>query len=142
MLEGGIETSAAAGGSLVRPDRPPVRNAAGRTFWVTCARLVVRFRDARNYDVARANALEDNVRLYRVVDGRRIQFAGVDARVPRDRWQRLGLSVGADLLEVSLDGRLLFGATDRSFTEAGGVGLWTKADSLTHFDALEAEALA
>ncbi|MDO9713670.1 hypothetical protein [Paracraurococcus lichenis] len=105
------------------------------------AGLIVRFRDARNYYVARANALEDNVRLYRVVDGRRIQFAGVDTRVPRDRWQRLGLSIRGDRLEVSLDGRVLFGATDRSFAEAGGVGLWTKADSLTHFDSLEAEEL-
>ena len=47
------------------------------------AGLVLRYRDARNYYIARANALEDNVRLYRVVDGRRIQFAGVDVRVPR-----------------------------------------------------------
>ncbi|MFC7477917.1 hypothetical protein ACFQS7_26460 [Dankookia sp. GCM10030260] len=106
---------------------------------MTCARLVVRFRDARNYYVARTNALEDNVRPYRVVDGRRIQFAGVDARVPRDRWQRLGLSVRGDRLEV---GRVLFGATNCSLAEAGGVGLWTKANSLTHFDTLEAETLA
>ncbi|MCO6419240.1 hypothetical protein JYK14_24205 [Siccirubricoccus sp. KC 17139] len=105
------------------------------------AGLVVRYRDARNYYVARANALENNVRLYRVVDGRRIQFAGVDARVPRDRWQVLGLRVESDRLEVSLDGKVLFSATDRTFAEAGGVGVWTKADSLTHFDALVAEAL-
>ena len=105
------------------------------------AGLVARYRDARNYYVARANALEGNVRLYRVVDGRRIQFAGVDARVPRDRWQSLGLRVEGDSFEVSLDGRVLFAATDRTFTEAGRVGLWTKADSLTHFDAVEVEAL-
>ena len=42
---------------------------------------------------------------------------------------------------MSLDGRTLFSATDRTFAEAGRVGLWTKADSLTHFDAFEAEAL-
>jgi hypothetical protein len=105
------------------------------------AGLVVRFRDARNYYVARANALEDNVRLYRVVDGRRIQFAGTDIRVPRDRWQSLGLAVRGDRFEVSFDGRALFGAADRTFPDAGRIGLWTKADSLTHFDALEAEAL-
>lgn len=105
------------------------------------AGLVVRYRDARNYYVARANALENNVRLYRVVGGRRIQFAGVDARVPRDRWQALGLRIEGDRLDVSLDGRMLFFATDRTFAESGGVGVWTKADSLTHFDALEVEAL-
>jgi hypothetical protein len=105
------------------------------------AGLVARCRDARNYYVARANALEGNVRLYRVVDGRRIQFAGVDARVPRDRWQALGLRVEGDRLAVSLDGRELFSAVDRTFADARRVGLWTKADSLTHFDALAVEAL-
>jgi hypothetical protein len=105
------------------------------------AGLVVRLRDARNYYIARANALENNVRLYRVVDGRRIQFAGVDAQVPRDRWQALGLRTEGDRLAVSLDGRELFTATDRTFREPGRVGLWTKADSVAHFDALEVQPL-
>jgi hypothetical protein len=101
------------------------------------AGLVLRWRDARNYYVARANALEDNVRLYRVVDGRRVQFAGADVRVPRDRWQTLGLRVEGERFEVLLEERVLFTATDRTFAEAGRVGLWTKADSLTHFDGFE-----
>lgn len=101
------------------------------------AGLVLRYRDARNYYVARANALEDNVRLYRVVEGRRVQFAGTDAKVPRNQWQSLGLRVAGDRFEVLLEGRVLFSATDRTFGEAGQVGLWTKADSLTHFDAFE-----
>ena len=105
------------------------------------AGLMVRLRDPRNYYIARANALENNVRLYRVVDGRRAQFAGVDVPVPRDRWQTLGLRVESDRLEVALDGRSLFSTTDRTFREAGRVGLWTKADSLTHFDALEVTPL-
>ncbi len=105
------------------------------------AGLVVRYRDAGHYYVARANALEDNVRLYRVVGGRRIQFAGADAPVPRDTWQRLGLRVEGARFTVSLGGRALFVATDTTFAEAGRVGLWTKADSLTHFDAFEVEAL-
>jgi hypothetical protein len=115
-----------------RPISGTVDQAAG---------LVVRLRDPRNYYIARANALEDNVRLYRVVDGRRIQFAGMDIRMPRDRWQALGLRVEGDRLAVSLDGRELFTATDRTFAEPGRVGLWTKADSLTHFDALEVNLL-
>jgi hypothetical protein len=115
-----------------RPVSGTVDQAAG---------LVVRLRDSRNYYVARANALEGNVRLYRVVDGRRTQFAGVDVPVPHDRWQTLGLRVEGDRLEVALEGRALFAATDRTFRDAGRVGLWTKADSLTHFDALEVEAL-
>ena len=105
------------------------------------AGLVARLRDPRNYYIARANALEGNVRLYRVVDGRRTQFAGVDVRVPRERWQTLGLRVAGERFEVSLDGRTLFSAADRTFAEAGRVGMWTKADSLTHFDAFEVEGL-
>ena len=105
------------------------------------AGLVVRLRDPGNYYIARANALEDNVRLYRVVDGRRVQFAGADVRVPRDRWQTLSLRVEGDRFAVALDGRVLFTATDRTFADGGRVGLWTKADSLTHFDALGVEAL-
>lgn len=105
------------------------------------AGLVVRLRDARNYYIARANALEGNVRLYRVVNGRRIQFAGVDIRVPRDRWQALGLKAKGERLSISLDGRELFSAVDRTFAEPGQVGLWTKADSLTYFDAFEVTRL-
>ena len=103
------------------------------------AGLVARLRDPQNYYVARANALEGNVRLYRVVDGRRIQFAGANAPVPRDRWQTLSLRVEGNRLVVGLDGRELFTATDRTFGEAGRVGLWTKADSLTYFDGLEVQ---
>jgi hypothetical protein len=75
------------------------------------------------------------------VDGRRRQFAGADADVPRDKWQELGLKVEGDRFAVSLDDKELFRATDRTFSGAGRVGLWTKADSLTHFDALEVQPL-
>jgi hypothetical protein len=126
----GVTARDAAVSVRFRPVSGTVDQAAG---------LVVRLRDPRNYYIARANALEDNVRLYRVVDGRRTQFAGVDIRVPRDRWQALGLRIEGDRLAVSLDGRELFAANDRTFAEAGRVGLWTKADSLIHFDALEVE---
>jgi hypothetical protein len=100
------------------------------------AGLVVRLRDPDNYYIARANALEDNVRLYKVVDGKRQQFAGVAVTVLKGKWQELGLRVEGNRLTVSLDGKELFNATDRTFAEAGRVGLWTKADSLTYFDEL------
>jgi hypothetical protein len=105
------------------------------------AGLVVRLQDQDNYYIARANALEDNVRLYKVVDGTRRQFAGTNVKVPVGKWQELGLKAEGDRLTVSLDGKELFSATDRTFAEAGRVGLWTKADSLTHFDDLVARKL-
>jgi Domain of Unknown Function (DUF1080) len=103
------------------------------------AGLAVRMKDANNYYIARANALEGNVRLYRVVRGQRAQFAGKDVRIPAGQWQTLGLAVQGDRLEVRLNGDLLFEAHDRTFEDAGRVGLWTKADSLTYFDDLRVE---
>jgi hypothetical protein len=100
------------------------------------AGLVVRLQDEDNYYIARANALEDNVRLYKVVDGKRRQFAGVDVEVSAGKWQELGLKVEGELFTVSLNGKKLLGATERTFAEAGKVGLWTKADSITYFDEL------
>jgi hypothetical protein len=100
------------------------------------AGVVIRASDDDNYYVARANALENNVRLYRVVRGNRQQFAGVDVAIVGGRWQQLGLRAQGDRFTVSLDGKALFEATDRTFSEAGHVGLWTKADSVTYFDEL------
>jgi hypothetical protein len=100
------------------------------------AGLMVRVLDTDNYYIARANALEDNVRLYKVVDGDREQFAGVDTAVEQGQWQTLRLRAEGDRFEVSLNGDVLFSATDDTFSQEGKVGLWTKADSLTHFDDL------
>lgn len=105
------------------------------------AGLVARYLDARSYYVARANALENNIRLYYVLNGRRIQFAGVDVVVSRDRWQALGLRLQGNRLTVSLNGREVLTVTDATYAGPGRVGLWTKADSVTHFDAFEVEAL-
>ena len=105
------------------------------------AGIVVRLKDANNYYIARANALEGNVRLYKVVGGKRSQFAGKDVPIPAGRWETLGFGVQGDRLEVQLNGAVLFEARDQTFKDAGKVGLWTKADSVTYFDELRAEAL-
>jgi hypothetical protein len=105
------------------------------------AGIAVRLKDANNYYIARANALEGNVRLYKVVGGKRGQFAGKDVPIPSGRWQTLGLGVQGDRLEVRLNGGILFEARDQTFKDAGKMGLWTKADSVTYFDDLRAEAL-
>ncbi|WP_448192649.1 hypothetical protein [Azospirillum sp. sgz301742] len=104
------------------------------------AGLVARFRDAGNYYVVRANALEDNVNLYKVVNGRRSEITGKTVKLRSGEWRTLGLTVQGDRMEVSLDGQTLFEATDGTFKEAGKVGLWTKADSVIHFDGFEAQA--
>lgn len=103
--------------------------------------LAVRLTDADNYMVVRANALEDNVRLYRVVRGSRQQFAGADVRVSSGDWHTLGLRAEGDRFTVSFDGRKLFSARDRAIAGPGHVALWTKADSVTRFDQLAVKSL-
>jgi hypothetical protein len=103
--------------------------------------LAVRLTDAENYVVVRANALEDNVRLYRVVRGDRQQFAGADAKVPAGEWHTLALRAEGDRFTVSFNGRELFSARDRVISAPGRVALWTKADSVTRFEALMIRAL-
>jgi hypothetical protein len=100
------------------------------------AGLAVRLADANNYYVVRANAAEDNVRLYKVVAGQRRQFAGVNIKVPSGVWQELRLTARGSRFEVFLDGKSLYSATDTTFPAAGKVALWTKADSVTYFDDL------
>jgi len=100
------------------------------------AGIAVRLADRDNYYVVRANALEDNVNLYRVIKGSRGQIQGARHKVSSNEWHTLGLKVIGDHFAVSFDGAELFSASDRSLTQAGKVALWAKADSVTHFAAL------
>jgi hypothetical protein len=104
--------------------------------------LAVRLRDADNYYVVRANALEDNVRLYRVVRGDRQQLASASTKVTSGVWHTLMLRAEGDRLSVSFDGKLLLTHSDRTFPGPGKVALWTKADSVTHFDQLTIRPLS
>jgi hypothetical protein len=98
--------------------------------------IAVRLTGKDDYYVVRANALEDNVRFYRVVGGRRQQIKGADVKVAGNRWHTLGLRAEGARFTVSFDGQTLFTAEDNTFAGPGQVGLWTKADSVTHFDAV------
>ena len=98
--------------------------------------IAVRLTTYGDYYVVRANALEDNVRFYRVVKGRREQIDGVNAKVAGNQWHTLGLRAEGDAFTVSFDGKTLFTAHDKTFAEAGKVALWTKANSVTYFDTI------
>jgi len=95
---------------------------------------VVRLTTPDDYSVVRANALEDNVRFYRVVKGRREQIKGANTKVASNEWHTLELRAENDRFTVSFDGKQLFTAQDGTFSGAGRVGLWTKADSVTYFE--------
>jgi hypothetical protein len=103
--------------------------------------IAVRLADPDNYYVLRANALEDNVNFYRVVQGSRREIHGVSAKVTSDQWHTLSLRAEGDRFTVGFDGATLFTATDRTFAGAGKVALWTKADCVTQFDGLTVRAL-
>jgi hypothetical protein len=96
--------------------------------------LAVRLQNADNYYLVRANALEDNVRLYRVVNGNRQQLASASTKVASGVWHTLTLRAEGDRLSAAFNGKPLLNASDRTFTGLGKVALWTKADSVTHFD--------
>ena len=106
------------------------------------AGIVWRARDANNYYVLRANALEDNVVLYKTVGGVRSALDivgrkggyGVAVSVPANAWHSLRVEFNASRFRVRYNGQQLFEVEDSTFTAAGKVGLWTKADSVTLFD--------
>jgi hypothetical protein len=106
------------------------------------AGVFVRFRSSDDYYAARANALENNVNLYRVVAGRREMIGCMEVNVSGLAWHTLGIAARDDRLTVFFDGRELFVATDRRFPgPPGKVGLWTKADSMTLFESLKIGSL-
>jgi hypothetical protein len=106
------------------------------------AGIVWRAKDANNYYVTRANALEDNVVLYKTVNGARSALDivgrkggyGISVPVPADTWHSLRVDFNASIFKVSFDGKQVFEVEDSTFTDAGKIGLWTKDDSFTMFD--------
>ncbi len=104
--------------------------------------VVWRARDKDNYYVCRANALENNVVLYRMLRGQRSVLEivgrkggyGVKKPVARGEWHTLRVDFKDHLFKVNFDGEHLFDVQDNTFNEAGKVGVWTKADSVTVFD--------
>jgi hypothetical protein len=96
--------------------------------------LIWRARDTNNYYVARANALEDNVTIYDTVNGRRTERKRASAKVAANKWHQLRVDFRGSHFIVTLDGAKALEWDDQTFKEAGKVGVWTKADSVTAFD--------
>src|SRR6266705_1959204 len=96
--------------------------------------VIWRVQDANNYYIARANALEDNVTIYHTINGRRVAFKNTNTKVTSGAWHTLRVEFAGDKFTVTFDGAKVIEATDESFANAGKVGVWTKADSVTLFD--------
>ena len=96
--------------------------------------LIWRAKDANNYYIARANALEDNVTIYHTIDGRRTEKKRTNMKVSSNQWHTLRVDFQGMHFTVTFDGKNAIDWEDRTFVDAGKVGLWTKADSVTLFD--------
>ena len=102
--------------------------------------LVWRWKDGQHYYVARANALENNVSLYYTEGGRRKTLKYVDAPVASNAWHALRAEFRGTRIRVILDGKTYIELDDAHIAGAGHVGVWTKADSVTLFEAFSYQA--
>ncbi len=126
-----------------------VRFKALDGFKDRAAGLIWRVKDSGNHYILRANALEKNVVLYKMQDNLRVDLPpigreadyGVKLEFDPAIWHVLRVVAVGERFQAYLDGRLLFEVVDKTFTEPGGVGLWTKSDSVTAFDDLLAVSL-
>jgi hypothetical protein len=125
----GVEARDVAAEVRFKAIRGSVDQAAG---------LVLRY-TPENYYIARANALEDNVDVFKVVNGKRLKIDEVDAKVRTGAWHTLRFEARGPHLTVWLDGLVVSRTEDSTFCGAGKVGLWTKADSVTAFADLHIE---
>jgi hypothetical protein len=97
---------------------------------------VWRVQDRDDYYIARWNPLEDNFRLYYVKNGDRNQLKSAWVQLSPEAWHTILIDHQGNHITAYLDGKEMFETTDNTFTEAGGVGVWTKADAATFFDDL------
>lgn len=102
--------------------------------------LIWRAADDRNYYLARANPLEQNIRIYRVVKGVRHMLENFDRTIVIRQWHRLRVVNRGCRIEVFYDEKRVFNLCDQAFIE-GHVGLWTKSDAVTYFDDLRLQLL-
>lgn len=100
--------------------------------------IVLRY-TPENYYIARANALEDNIDLFKTVNGKRSKIEEVPMKVTPGEWHTLRFEAKGPHLKIAFDGKTVIETDDRTFRNPGKVGLWTKADSVSAFDNLKIE---
>jgi hypothetical protein len=102
--------------------------------------LIWRATDDRNYYLARANPLEQNIRIYRVVKEVRHMLQNFDQIINIHQWHQLRVRMEGCNIQVTFDERSVFTLCDDTFRK-GQIGLWTKSDAVTHFDDLQLEVI-
>ena len=102
--------------------------------------LIWRAADDRNYYLTRANPLEQNIRIYRVVKGIRHLLQNFDRTIHLNQWHTLQVVTRGCQIQVLYDETTVFDLCDQTFT-TGRIGLWTKSDAVTYFDDLRLQIL-
>ncbi len=98
--------------------------------------LVWRYANADNYYICRANPIENNFRVYKVVDGDRRQLQSVKLTIPSNQWHNMKIENRGNHIQCWLNDILYLNVNDDTFSK-GKIGLWTKADAVTYFDDIE-----
>jgi hypothetical protein len=96
--------------------------------------VIWRVQDANNYYIARANALENNVTIYYTIRGKRTEKKRTNMKVASSAWHTLRVDFSGNHFTVTFDKKKVIEWDDDTFKNAGKVGVWTKADSITEFD--------
>ena len=102
--------------------------------------LIWRAADDRNYYLARANPLEQNIRVYRVEKGVRHLLQNFDQTIDVRQWHTLRVTHRGCRVNIFYDDKQVFDLCDKTF-HAGMIGLWTKSDAVTYFDDLRLQYL-
>ena len=103
--------------------------------------IVWRYQDAKNYYVCRFNPLENNFRVYKVIDGKRTQLGTEEKlKFPDIKWHTLSITHDGDTISCCLNGKMYLKVEDKTISKAGRVGFWTKADAQTRFDGMEIQS--
>jgi hypothetical protein len=97
--------------------------------------LIWRARDDRNYYLLRASAIEQNIRLYRVVKGARQLIKNYNRNIGQS-WHTLRVIQQGCEMQIRYDDEPLFQLCE-SALDRGRIGLWTKSDAVTYFDDLQ-----
>ena len=103
--------------------------------------LVFRATGPNDYYVVRANLLEKDVGLYRVVGGERTRIDAWERRLAFRRWHLMEVEARGDRIIVRWNGEQILDVRDETHLAPGRCGLWTKADAVTRFDDLRIESL-
>ena len=102
--------------------------------------LIWRAQDDRNYYLLRASAVEQNIRLYRVVKGVRYLVKNHNRAIAPSAWHSLRIIQHGCDMQIRYDNEPLFQLCEQTWDQ-GRVGLWTKSDAVTYFDDLHLRLL-